>query len=113
MTVKQLSLLVAVDEDAFGAAVREKLACLEEDFKQRAEATECRARQLMAGGDESGAKALLSALTEECTEQLYALSKAESRRIADEIRALGGVYGRQSEELQKYADYAEFDLLSV
>lgn len=111
--VKQLSLLVAVDEDAFGDDVRKKLACLEEDFKQKAEATECRARQLVAIGDAEGAKALLAALTEECTERLYALAKAESRRIVDEIRALGGIYGRQSEELQKYADYAEFDLLTV
>ena len=107
--VKRLSLLVAVDEERFGAAVREKLSALEEKFKRMAEDAEDAARAALRAGDAEKSKNILASLTADCTEQLYALARAECARLGDEITALGGLYGRQKEELEAYAAYAQID----
>ena len=109
--VKRLSLLVAVDEERFAPAVREKLSALEEKFKSKAEEAEAAARAAVREGKSDAAKVILAALTEECTEQLYALATAECARLATFITSVGGLYGRQKEELERYAEYAEMDLL--
>lgn len=110
--VKRLSLLVAVDEERFGAAVREKLSALEEKFKRMAEDAEGAARAALRAGDAERSKSILAAVTADCTEQLYALARAECARLGDEITALGGLYGRQKEELEAYAAYAQIDYFS-
>ena len=100
-----------VDEERFAPAVREKLSALEEKFKSKAEDAEDAARAAVREGKSDAAKAILAALTEECTEQLYALATAECARLASFITSVGGLYGRQKEELERYAEYAEMDLL--
>ncbi len=107
--VKRLSLLVAVDEARFGAAVREKLSALEEKFKRVAEDAEEKARAACRAGDAEGSKNILASVTADCTEQLYAHACAECARLGAEIQALGGLYGRQKEELEAYAAYAQID----
>ena len=109
--VKRLSMLVAVDEEAYFEEIRARLSKLESIFKQRAEDAEREARGLLRAGDEASAKARLAHVTEECTEQLFLIAKGESARLANRIRKAGGLYGRVKEELEKYAEYAGIELL--
>lgn len=106
---KRLSLLVAVDEDAFGAEIRARLAKLEDIFKEKAETAEAEARKAVRAGNAARAKEILKEVTENCTEQLYLILKAESARLVSRIQASGGLYGPMKEELEKYIAYAEID----
>lgn len=108
---KRLSLLVAVDEEAFGDEIRARLLKLENICKQRAEEAENEARRELRAGNAAAAKRILADVTEVCTEQFFLIAKAESIRLAERIKSLGGLYGRQKEELEKYAAYAEMPLL--
>ncbi len=108
--VKRLSLLVAVDELLFAAPVRADLAALEERFEKKAAVTEDAARTLIASGEREAAMGLLSALTEECTAELYAYAKEKSAEIASAISAKGGLYGRNKEPIEAYAAYAEIPM---
>ena len=109
--VKRLSMLVAVDEEAYFEEIRARLSKLESIFKQKAEDAEREARDLLRAGEEASAKALLAHVTEECTEQLFLIAKGECARLANRIRKAGGLYGRGKEELEKYAAYAGIELL--
>ena len=62
-------------------------------------------------GNAAAAKRILADVTATCTEQFFLIAKAESIRLAERIKSLGGLYGRQKEELEKYAAYAEMPLL--
>ena len=108
---KRLSLLVAVDEEAFGDEIRARLLKLENICKQRAEEAENEARRELRAGNAAAAKRILADVTEVCTEQFFLIAKAESIRLAERIKSVGGLYGRQKEELEKYAAYAEMPLL--
>lgn len=110
---KRLALLVAVDEDAFAPEVRRGLSALENSFKEKAACAENEARALLRADKRAEARRLLAAVTEECTELLFAFAKEECQRLASKISAVGGLYGREKEEIEKYAEYAEFDILSV
>lgn len=111
--VKRMTLLVTVDEFDFAAEVREKLSDLEKEFAQKAEKAEEAARKRITSGKPEEGKALLSAVTEECTNLFFAFAKAESKRLADIICGRGGLYGRQKEAIEKYCDYAKIPLLEI
>lgn len=108
--VKRLSLLVAVDEARFAADARAELAVLEARFAEKAARVEDTARALMKSGDTEGAKAALSALTAACADELYRYAKDKCASLDAAIRALGGMYGRQKEAIEAYADYADMPL---
>ena len=107
---KRLSLLVAVDEERFAAGVRKELAEIEARFAGEAETVEASARALMRAGKCDEAKAALAALTARCTEELYTYAKRTADAIAEDIREMGGMYGRQKEAIEAYAAYAEMPL---
>lgn len=108
--VKRLSLLVAVDEARFASDVRTELAALEARFAEEAAGVEDTARALMKRGDDVGAKAALAELTAACTDELYRYAKDKCAVLDEAIRALGGMYGRQKEAIEAYADYADMPL---
>ena len=108
--MKALSLLVLTDGERFAGEVRASLAALEQDFAAAAELTEEKARDLMRAGKREEANALLFDLTRECTERLFAFARRERARLASEIKALGGLYGRQKEAIEGYMAYAEIPL---
>ncbi len=108
--VKLLSLLVAVDEDRFASEIREKLSALEAQFADMAEKAEQQAAELILNGKRAEANELLSAVTNECTELLYSLAKAENKRLSGTIKEKGGLYGRQKEVIEKYFEYADIQL---
>ena len=108
--LKRLSLLVCVDEERFATPVREGLAALEVRFAEEATATEAAARELILAGKREEATATLAALTARCTDELYAFAKTEAERLADTIREMGGLYGRQKEAIEGYMAYAEIPL---
>ncbi len=110
--VKVLSLLVAVNEEAFAADVREKLGDLEASFAKKAEAAENNARQLIREGKRKTANDVLSSVTEECTDILYDFAKAECKRLADVIKEKGGLYGRNKEIIEKYFEYSQITVLN-
>lgn len=105
--VKLLSLLVTVDEDRFAPEIREKLKELEAQFAKKAEKAEKQATELIKVGKREEANDVLYAVTDECTEILYAFAKAEAERISGIIKEMGGLYGRQKEAIEEYFDYAE------
>ncbi len=111
--VKRLSLLVTVDEEAFASEIREKLRDLESQFAEKAETAEARAKQLILSGNRTAGEETLASVTEECTELLYSFVKTQSKRLADIIKAKGGLYGRQKEAIEKYIAYAEIPLLEI
>ena len=105
--VKLLSLLVAVDEDKFAAEIREKLKELEAQFADMAEKAEKQAAELILNGKREEANKVLYTVTNECTELLYHLAKAENMRLSDTIKEKGGLYGRQKEVIEEYFEYAD------
>lgn len=105
--VKLLSLLVAVDEDRFAAETREKLKELEAQFADMAEKAEKQAAELILSGKREEANKVLYTVTNECTELLYHLAKAENMRLSDTIKKKGGLYGRQKEVIEEYFEYAD------
>ena len=109
--MRRLSLLVAVDEEAFGEEIRSRLAKMEAAFKQKAETAEEKAREALRAGDAGAANKILADVTEKCTDELFVFALGENARLAQRIRSAGGLYGRQKEELEKYAEYAELALL--
>ena len=111
--VKRLSLLVTVDEEAFASEIREKLRDLESQFAEKAETADARAKQLILSGNRTAGEETLASVTEECTELLYSFAKTQSKRLADIIKAKGGLYGRQKEAIEKYTAYAEIPLLEI
>lgn len=105
--LKVLSLLVAVDEEAFYADVQTELVKIEKGFQQKARIAEDSARELLQNGKETEAKALLANTTEECTETLYQFARETSKHLIAEIQKKGGLYGRQKEVIEKYVEYAQ------
>ena len=49
-------------------------------------------------------------VTDSCTDLLFDLAKREADRIAEIVKASGGLYGRQKEAIEKYIEYSEIDL---
>ena len=108
--VKRLDLLVAVDEEHFAEDVRKELSDLEKVFENLAIQAESIAKKLVKEGSFDEAKEILKQATDSCAELLFDFSKRESDRIAEIIKASGGLYGRQKEAIEKYIDYSEIEL---
>ena len=109
--MKLLSLLVAVNEQAFAGEIKEKLKEIEVRFTQKAESAEQQAIQLIIEGNQQEAREVLSSVTNECTEILYGFANTESKRLADILQDKGGLYGRQKEVIEKYIAYAQIPML--
>ena len=108
--VKRLGLLVAVDEEHFAEDVRRELADLEQIFENLAIQGESIAKRLVKEGSVDKAKDILKQVTDSCTDLLFDLAKREADRIAEIVKASGGLYGRQKEAIEKYIEYSEIDL---
>lgn len=104
--MKELGLLVTVDEEAFAPTVRAGLQELENTFSQKALEAETEARALIRKGNRESAMALLDDLTEACTQALYRFAREQNRVLRQSIRASGGLYGRQKEAIEAYVEYA-------
>ena len=108
--LKRLALLVAVDEDRFAEGVRRELSGIGCAFEELAAKGEEFAKKLVKEGDTDGAKEVLENVTESCAERLYYLARQEADRIAEIVKASGGLYGRQKETVEKYIEYSEIKL---
>ena len=108
--VKRLDLLVAVDEDRFGEDVKRELSGIGRAFEKLAAEGEELAKKLVKEGNAGGAKEVLETVTASCTERLYYLARQEADRIAELVKASGGLYGRQKETIEKYIEYSEIKL---
>ena len=108
--VKRLALLVAVDEEHFAEDVRRELADLEQIFENLAIQGESIAKRLVKEGSADEAKDILKQVTDSCTDLLFDLAKREADRLAEIVKASGGLYGRQKEAIEKYIEYSEIDL---
>lgn len=106
-TMKVLSLLVAVDEDAFLKSVRFELEKIECMFNQMAQTAETTAKNLIKENKTSEAMRLLAETTDECTNILYAFAREENKKLADVIAKKGGLYGKQKEVIEKYVEYSQ------
>lgn len=111
--VKLLDLLVAVDEEHFRDDVRRELADLEVIFENLAIQAESIAKRLVKEGSPDKAKEILQEATNSCTELLFDFAKRENKRLAEIIKAAGGLYGRQKEMIEKYFEYAPIDIEGV
>lgn len=108
--VKVLDLLVSIDEEHFCEDVRRELADLEEIFENLAVQAESIAKRLVKEGSLSEAKEVLHETTNSCAELLFDFAKRENKRLAEIIKAAGGLYGRQKELIEKYVEYSEIKL---
>jgi|GEM_PF-5077127 len=54
---------------------------------------------------------LLNCVTDEYTLTLFDFAVRENKSLAERIKVLGGLYGRQKEAIEKYAEYAEIEFL--
>lgn len=109
--VKEMSLLITVDEEAYAPGIRQELAVLETVFNDKAKETEKEAKKLICAGKKEEANKLLSDLTVECTDILFDFAKERNQMLRDAIRQKGGFYGRQKEAIEKYFEYANIPVL--
>lgn len=107
--MKKLSLLVAVDEEAFAGRIKAELNKLEIFFKEKANDAEEKARVMMQNGEAVTAGMVLSELTRECTELLFEYAKKENELLWKQIEEKCGFYGRQKEVIEQYAEYSHIE----
>lgn len=108
--VKRLDLLVAIDEERFAGDVRRELSNIGRAFEDLATQGEALAKRLVKDGRPIDAKEALKTVTDSCTRRLYCLARQEADRIAEAVKASGGLYGRQKETIEQYIDYSEIEL---
>ena len=106
---KRLSLAVTVDE-RLSEGLSARLAALEAEIEEKAQAAEREAAALFLTGESSRAKALLNRTMDEAVALFEALCDGEFARVSALIRAKGGLYGPQKENIETYCKYAKMSV---
>ncbi len=109
--LKRLSLAASADE-RFAPEMQEKMAALESDIDATANDAEREASALIADGKKDEAFALLNGVMDKACALVEALCDAEYARIANELKARGGLYGPNAQKIEKYCDYAKIPFLT-
>lgn len=100
---ERLSMLVSVDESRYAPDVQSAFSRLRDEIPQAALLCEEKARALISESKKPEAMRLLSAFTQEATDQLMQFLRAQSDRISSDIASVGGLYGPRRELLEGYA----------
>jgi len=97
---ERLAMAVSIDEDRFGADVRDQLRALEAELARKADTAEA-----------TGDKNVLNALMDQAVEQAAGLARKLWGQIAAAVRDEGGLYGPRKEFLESYCNRTDLPLL--
>lgn len=108
--MERLSMAVSFDSQRFSPDVQEELQELEKKFEILAGQTEEEAGNLLKKGRKEEAYALLDRLMQSCSEELMQHANQLYQRIAETVRAEGGLVGPRGPFLKDYSSRVKLSL---
>ncbi|MDO4489255.1 MAG: C69 family dipeptidase [Eubacteriales bacterium] len=110
-TMERLNLLLSMDEERFGLAVRESLHKMELSIEDQRINAEKEARELIKSGNTSGAAKRLNELTAGAAETMLQTCQLLTAVLEMEIKKSGGLYGPRKEFMETYMERVSMPLL--